>query len=225
MSNEFRSNCIWCIHQLIALTAITAILLILTLLFDGSAFQYGILRMYHLIYILLPLVIIGILPPATCNYACMNLQFGANRRSIFYAMELANGMLLLVSILFAIGMNAFSTTIYRDETLSTNWDISILQWCYLIVLALLIWKTSQRISYQPIGNMTTGIRIKIVATTVMYVILSLAYLFCIRTGFLSILEISTPILYLISGIIFTLSGVIIVLLQRSNYRLFMKMEV
>lgn len=225
MNSEFRSNRVWCVQQIIVLTAITAILLMLTLLFDGASFRYGILRMYHLIYILIPLVMIGILPPTTCSFVCINLQFGANRKSLFYATELATGLLLLVSIFFAIGMNAFSTTIYRDETLSTNWDISILQWCYLIVLALLIWKTSQRISYQPIGNMTTGTRIKIVATTVMFVILSLAYLFCIRTGFLSILEISAPILYLISGIIFTLSGVIIVLLQRSNYRLFTKMEV
>lgn len=224
MRSEIGGNWWWTCSHLLCTTGLTIILIIITLLVDGETPGHSILRVYNEIYIIvLPIYALAI-PISALPILKANLQFGASRRELFYAIEITSGIVLVACALMVVGMNAFSRTIY-DVVDTQVWNISALKWIFYFLNCKLLWVSSQRATYGPKGAMTKSRTFKWTFVGVLYVV-SIIFTYVMTRATLEISPApSANVVCVISAAVFVVMCIVIALVQRSNYRVFMKMEV
>ncbi len=229
MNSEMRSTMIWVRTHLIVLSIVCFGLIFITFLVDGRNPGDGIIKIYNLMFILFIMIIAGTFPLTAGPYIDTNIQFGANRKQLFWANEIATGIIIVISFLAAIGMNFFGDFIYgaNDQEL---WQVTPEEWLYLFIGMLLIWKMSQRESYA-LAQSTTIINISGFVAFKECLIIGIGTGMCgmslaVIRGIITVEPpISSNIINVLYSVVLILMCVGILILEHKSYRLFMKAEV
>lgn len=224
MRNDIGANWWWIRSHLIGNAGMITILIILTLLIDGNNPGDGIVRVYNEIYIMVLPIYALVIPLSIRPILRVNLQFGANRKELFYATEIASGIVLVACAMMVVGMNMFSREIYGVVDAGV-WEISTRKWIFYFLGSKLLWVSSQSATYAWNEVVSKFRMFKWGVIGMLYILSIIVTLVMMRMT----LEISpTPSTNVVRGVsvaAFVMICIVIALVQRSNYRVFMKMEV
>lgn len=228
MSKELRCMLYGVLKDIWALFVIAGGLIILTLLSQRWG-EATIIEIYNAMFFLFPILLGVLVLPGIMTYMLVNLQFGADRKTMYYAVEIVLNFILLTSWVVSIGMNQFSMIMYQGRE-SCNWSISIQQWVAILLVGVLACKFTQHIGYTNVDkDKMKNIVVKATTIGVLCCVMCIGFFVGIRLDVSRIALLERMVNFLnqvvvsmgIIGVMVVAIGVLI----RKNYFLFMKLEV
>lgn len=207
------------------LIVITLILIIFTIMCDMNAPQRSIIWAYNIMYCYVMYFIVILFSIEVWQYTLASLQFGANRRTLFYAIETMGLFVSMLSLLLCIGMNEFGKLIYGILGMEA-WEMSIIAYIVLWMENMLLLKVVQYPLYKKNQDEEKNSRRKIILYFIGLIYFNNITLVIIKSSALFFTVTINPILKTSLLLILTIvSGVMIVYFYRKNYQLFMQREV